>query len=330
MSWLRIGQYEHPRIFLASGLLNFDGSGYRYHSLPPWRFVMNRLKNDPRVTFTAKTLTDGQAGNMPLLDDGITTKELFPRCIVVDPFTGHTINAVGLSCKPYQFYFERGIWQDQTRPFVISYLANAQTPQLRTDQVKRFAEAWSKYAPTLPFWPIVTLNGGCPNVEHRSAFFDEIAKQVRVLQATGSSVVVNFSPIIDTGLAGEMSFVADAEAICNTIRHSYMAEHDSVWPWGKKSPLEKRGFPEGGWSGPRCLKYTLKTVRAIRERNKKAIIIAGNGIQRPGDVGEAKRAGADAISIGILPVVRPFWPLVNSVISRASVVWPNLFEGVAA
>ncbi|HYE59872.1 MAG TPA: hypothetical protein VEA18_01670, partial [Candidatus Kapabacteria bacterium] len=79
------------RVWDASGVRNFDGNAWWYHSFMPGLDFSG-------ATFVAKTTTiDPRKGNMPLKKDGITPRDLFPSCIKVYPRKGIALNAVGLS-----------------------------------------------------------------------------------------------------------------------------------------------------------------------------------------------------------------------------------------
>ncbi|MCX6809767.1 MAG: hypothetical protein NTZ65_03425 [Candidatus Berkelbacteria bacterium] len=319
MGDIAIGGVPYRRIFCASGAANIDGGGYPYHKHWWWRGVRGWY-NDDRVTKQMKTITDGSKGNMPLRADGVTPIEFLPRCIVADPITAHAQNAVGLSCWSYEKYFDGGIWRGEENNFWISYLANADTPEGRIAQTEKFASACQQYFPTLRIKPGVMLNGGCPNVKHRSTFTQEIIEEARILRRIGGPIGFNCSPVTELEFVLTLAGYFDLVAPCNAIPHAFMAENDEVWLsywWSKESILKKRGFTEGGWSGNRCRKYALRIVRQIREADKKVILMGGNGILAPWDIDRFRNAGADLVSIGILPTLYPFRWWLNQVISRA-------------
>lgn len=84
---------DRGRVFCAPGARGFYGEGYPFHRTSR-RFGMTW----DRTGFAAKTTTvEKRAGNLPLKDDGVTPRELIPRCIVVKWLSGHVLNAVGLS-----------------------------------------------------------------------------------------------------------------------------------------------------------------------------------------------------------------------------------------
>jgi len=314
---LRIGAYEYPRVLLGAGCGNVDGSGWRYHKLLPWS-LLGDYWNDPRGIFQTKGLTDGRVGNLGLLDDGITTKKILPDCITGEPFTPQLNNSVGLSGLPYWEYYAKGILRDRELPFAIQYIATAEEPEGRIEQTQQFATACIEYFPSLKVRPLIFLGGGCPNVAHKSTFAWEFCEEVRILKTTGSSVGVNFSPIVDIDLALEVAEVADVLAPVNTISYDWMYENDSVFPFGKISPLVKRGYTCGGISSPRCRKHGLRTCKEIRAHNKKIILFGGPGILYPWHIDEFVEV-CDGIQIAaLLPIMRPFKPLLDWVLNRAA------------
>ncbi len=91
MGKMRLRGHDFGPVLNSSGARGFYGEGYWFHDL--W----HQLGLDyTGSTFVQKTTTlTARAGNMPL--DGVTPKELLPKCIVVKPFKGVVLNSVGLS-----------------------------------------------------------------------------------------------------------------------------------------------------------------------------------------------------------------------------------------
>src|SRR5271157_6436210 len=89
---MKLRGIEFGNVFNASGARGFNGEGYWFHSLWRW-FGLDYTGS----TFTAKTTTLMlRPGNMPVDAKGRMLGWL-PDCIVVKPWAGVALNAVGLS-----------------------------------------------------------------------------------------------------------------------------------------------------------------------------------------------------------------------------------------
>ncbi|HSH31044.1 MAG TPA: hypothetical protein VK963_00020, partial [Candidatus Saccharimonadales bacterium] len=118
----------------------------------------------------------------------------------------------------------------------------------------------------------------------------------------------NFNPTVPTNVMVQTAAhpACDGLWIANTI------------PWGTagidwtglfgshQSPLAKYGFGNGGLSGPACLAFTINRVVSARDAGIAKPIVAGNGIQSADDVRRVRQAGADAVALGVIGIVRPW------------------------
>ena len=110
---MRLREINFGPVLDGSGVEGFFGEGYWFH-----KFLRPLGLNFNGCAFVAKTATlKPRKGNMPLKDDGITPKELKPKCVKVKLFKGVALNAVGLSGPGAIALFEDGRWQKRTRPF---------------------------------------------------------------------------------------------------------------------------------------------------------------------------------------------------------------------
>lgn len=304
---MKLEGIEYGPIFCAVGARGFYGEGYPFHRW--WKYLGMDWKG---MVHAFKTGTmEAVAGNMPLKEDGITPLELEPACIFVEPLTGHVLNAVGLSNPGYPFLLEKGIWQTLNNPFCLSFMAMSETKEERLEETREFAALLSRH---LPFRSRIALqfNCGCPNAGHDlSKLIDELGETFELAADLrlrhGISLLANFS------------VAASVEAIIETANLSLC---DGLWiantvPWNNPavdhrgifgtdtSPMILRGFKkEGGISGPACLPLAIDRVMAVRAELD-IPIIAGNGIQSPRDVLRMFAAGADAVAVGSVALVRP-------------------------
>lgn len=295
---IKIGKVVFPHnVFCATGARGSFGEGYWYH------FFLKFLGLSWRQTnFTAKTMTIyPHKGNLPLAENGISPKELLPRCIVLHLQSGHIVNAVGLAGLGARFLLRQGSWQKLTQPFVLSFMAVSKTHQERRKEYETFVRIFKQNSGEFKAPFVLQVDYGCPNVGlSLDDLYDEIVDSLKILSGLGVPLVPNFSPLVPASLLLELEKTGLCTGfwIANTIPYDHDGLGESIF--GQKcSPLLKRGFPSaGGISGPRCLRYTLKTVADARAIGVTLPIVAGNGIRTPKDVQSLKNAGANGIPIG--------------------------------
>lgn len=300
---------NYGSVFCAPGALGFFGEGYPYHRMAK---LLGMTWQD--TGFVSKTIVyPPRPGNMLFRTDKLTPKErLIPRSIVVKPLSGHVLNAVGLSGPGAEWAFNTGRWQARTDAFMISFMSVAPTADERLAETKQFVELFARHLPEFKGKVAVQANRACPNTGHPPEdFYEETSEMLNLLGGLGIPVVVNYNPTVP----GEvMKATADHEAC------------DGLWfantiPWGdprinwqsifgsSESPLAKRNLPVsggGGLSGPACLPFAIERVLEARRLGITKPIVAGNGIQKPSDVQLVRKAGADAIAIGTVGMVRPW------------------------
>ena len=296
-------------VFCAPGAKGFFGEGYPYH-----RIAEKLGMTWKGTTFVSKTITvPPRAGNMPMKPDRLTPREPFiPRSIVIKPLSGHVLNAIGLTGPGAQWALEQKQWQLRLEPFMISFMSVASTAEERLRETEEFASLIKAHGDEFRAPFAIQFNRACPNSGHPpTAFYSETVQLLDVLGEIGVPVVVNFNPTVpgEVMKATAHHEACDALWIANTI------------PWGDdrinweqlfgttQSPIGARKLPvggDGGLSGPACLPHTIERVLEARRLEIDTPIVAGNGIQRRSDVALLRKAGADAIAIGTVAMVRPW------------------------
>ncbi len=310
---------DYGNVFCAPGALGFFGEGYPYHK------VAKMLGMTWQGTgFVSKTVVyPPREGNMPFRADKLTPSErLMPRSVVVKPFSGHVLNAIGLSGPGAEWAFGTGRWQDRTEPFMISFMSVAGSVDERLVETRMFVELFQTHLPKFRTKVAIQANRACPNTGHPpEEFYEETTAMLDILAELGIPIVVNYNPTVpgEVMVATASHEACDALWIANTI------------PWGdpridwrnifdsNESPLAKRGLPVpggGGLSGPACLPHARGRVLEARRLGIKKPIVAGNGIQRARDVRRLREAGANAVTIGCVGMVRP-WRM-RSIIATAN------------
>lgn len=299
-------------VFNAPGARGFFTEPYIHHALWQWLGL-----NWEGTTFVAKTATlEAHDGNMPLKDDRITPKEIVPRCIYLNAgmfFSGYVLNAVELSGPGARFLLDQQVWQNWPKPLVISFMAVAPTKWLRIEETRRFFQILKSQIRPFASPIALHINFGCPNVNiDRQAFKDEIEikQTLNILSGLNIPLLANFGPTTghDILLSTAKLDTCDGLWLANTFPFDQLPEDVRMMLFGSLvSPLTRRGFSSpGGLSGPYCLPYVIRQIRGLRSIGVTKPIIAGNGIQSTKAVEMVHAAGADAIALGIIGLLRPW------------------------
>lgn len=303
-------------IWLASGSGNFFGEGWSYHHWP----IMRNFIDFNGVTFVAKTTTVGkrervEGGNMDLVKKGKSwvPKKLFPGCVYISPrswINGVMLNAVGLSGPGAKALFETEQWQARTDPFMLSFMSLGDLAK-QLEEFERFCKIFQNYHMYFCATVGLQLNVSCPNVVHNQSDLIGSIRPLLDLAATlgipvGIKVVVTMSPKTVAELAKHpaCSFIV----VTNTLPWGQLPEKVN-WKrlFGTEtSPLIKRGYTGGGLSGKPLLPLVIEWIKEFREHDTRTHINAGGGILHPRDVLKLKSASADSVSIGTVPIFRPW------------------------
>jgi len=325
---MKLRGIDFGHVIASSGSRNFFGEGYSFHRL--WRPFGLRYDGS---TFVAKTTTlHERAGNMPLKKDGVSPRELLPKCIKVYWFKGLVLNAVGLSGRGAQWLFEQGIWQKMQKPFFISFMSVENSAKKRADEMKGFVELFAKHLPAFRAKVGLEINDSCPNVGLRPAeLIEEVGKGLDIAAQLNIPLVPNFSPTVPVKQVVEVAQhqACDAISIANTIPWGQLPERID---WKKHfgtnvSPLEE--FGGGGLSGWPLLEivrdwvFQARTVFSFRKP-----IIAGGGVLSTQDVNILEESGATAIKLGTISILRPL--RVQKVIRHANWVFDHAHDNLFA
>ena len=317
---LRGTNYGH--ILNASGARGYFGELYWHQK------VLNMFGLAPDFTdctFVAKTTTfQAREGNMPMKKDGVTPKELFPECIVVNFCAGVMLNAVGLSGPGAEFLLEMKKWQAISKPFIISFMAAGKTPEERTAELRNFVHVLQKYLPDFNASVALQINFTCPNVGlDLNRLVDEVRTALKIASQLGIPLMPKFNVLTPIEAVKAICEDRYCDAICtsNTIRWDDLPKLgiNRMKLFGSNiSPLVK--FGGGGLSGKPLLPLVTRWVYDARNAGIKKPVNAGGGILCAKDVYDLYDAGADSISVGCAATLRPW--RVGEIIRRAN----QLFE----
>ena len=306
----KIGAKKIAPIVADSGTFGFFGEGYWWHWMV-WPFIWFLKKFG---TFTAKTVTaESRDGNMPLNPDG-TPRDWFPKCIFIDLyrwFYGCMLNAVGLSNHGVEACLEDGRWQRQNREWILSFMPIANSVEEKLAECRHFVEETRKHLQKFWVKPIIAFNVSCPNVGLMPLF--TVGHMLDILGELNLEIIVKVSVDMSVSDAIAISQHSKCSAIhvSNTLHWSKLPEDilrrafpdcrdGSRWI----SPLDQ--FGGGGYSGKGLLPLVLAWICDAKDRGLEKPIIGGGGILTPLDVWRVRRAGASAVAVASVAMLRPW------------------------
>jgi dihydroorotate dehydrogenase (NAD+) catalytic subunit len=297
---------EFGRVLNASGARNFFGDGYWFHR--PLRPLGLDWSGAPFVAKTTTLLP--RAGNMPL--DGTTPREWRPRCIRINWRAGAVLNAVGLSGPGLTTLLGDGRWQARTRPFLLSFMA------VEPDRDARIAEAETfgrRLAIARRFFRArfgVQVNLSCPNVGvDPSSLIGESRAVLSAVSAhlPGVPLLPKLNALVPVPAAREMATHPNCAAlvVSNTIPWGRLPDRiDWRGLFGEVSPLAE--FGGGGLSGAPLLPIVWDWLDEARRHpgGFPVPIVGGGGVLSAEDAGYLSSAGAAAIELGAVAILRPW------------------------
>ena len=309
---MKLRGIEFGYVLGASGVQGFFGEGYWYH-----QFVRPFGMNFDGMTFVSKTTTvTRRTGNMPLKSDGITGKELFPKCVVVKPFRRVALNSVGLSGPGSKALLDTGKWQERQKPFLISFMSVENKPEIRIHEFQAFCGQLAKMLPLFSAKFGLQINVSCPNVGlDASHLTNEVTEYIRLANLLlAVPIMIKINALMLVAVAKQISRIEGCDALCvsNTLPWGTLPEQIN-WKrlFGSDvSPLAHLGG--GGLSGAPLLPIVEKWVRKARMSGIEIPINAGGGILSPADAETLIRAGADSVFIGSMAFLRP-WRVAKTI-----------------
>jgi dihydroorotate dehydrogenase len=321
---MKLRGIEFGNVFNASGARGFNGEGYWFHW--PWRWLGLDYTGS---TFVAKTTTlMSRAGNM-LVDGKGRMRTWLPDCIVVKPFKGVVLNAVGLSGpgilalveqwqkrldNEYDEWAPRLQGESLRPPMVVSLMGVLPTAEERLKELRAMIRLLQPLivsrhrlydSPRLA----VQINFSCPNVGlDPSHLADEITSVLDAAYMPAVPVMVKLNALVPVEVARSISAheVCDAIVISNTIPWGQLPNYiDWKGLFGSDiSPLAKYGG--GGLSGKPLLPIVIDWIRAARKAGMGKPIVGGGGILSSEDADSVLDAGANAIELGSVSILRPW------------------------
>jgi dihydroorotate dehydrogenase (NAD+) catalytic subunit len=296
---------EFGNVFCASGSRGFFGEGYWFHAYAK-PFGLDYTGS----TFISKTTTLApRKGNMPLGADGISPAERHPKCIIVKPFHGVALNAVGLSGPGAAHLLETKRWQLRLEPFLISFMAVGALREDRLREAEGFVTLLRAHQRDFcaPFG--IQLNVSCPNTGHDpSRLVTEAVELLTILSQLNLPLVLKVNVLTSPDSVAEIlcKTICDAVTVSNTIPWGALPDRiDWKGMFGSDvSPLVQ--FGGGGLSGESLLPLVLEWILKARELEIPVPMIACGGILSRDDAAHLLVAGASAIEMGSVSFLRPW------------------------
>lgn len=300
---------EFGHVFVASGTLNFSGEGWRHHQymqcIPGFSFY--------DVTLITKTTTlHPRAGNMPL-NENWQPREFRPKCIYVDFRKEVVLNAVGLSGPGAKAILNSGKWQQLERPFVISFMSVADSPDEQLKELQQFCLLLLERDFKAPF--ALEINISCPNTKHNTLDLVKGAAGLLSLanmMLRGVPIVLKISVLVEPSTIKDILSKASCDAIdvSNTIPFGQLPDQidwHGLFPskTGELiSPLAK--FGGGGLSGKPLFPLVYDWLLEAKRIGIDLPIIAGGGVLCKEGAKLLFNARVSGISIGSAAILRPY------------------------
>ena len=298
----------------ASGARNFFGQGYWFH---PWlrRFGLDYTGS----TFVAKTTTlSYRSGNMPLVQTNLQPQELFPGCIKVNVINGAVLNAVGLSCPGAENLLWREKWQKRTDPFFLSFAAIKETVAERLKEWEQFTLLLLTYFSSFHAPIGLEMNFSCPNTGIvEQLFVEEIHAALDIASVLDIPLVVKINVLVPLVVGLRIAEHSACDAICqsNTIFWDFLPHAIKKKFFSSlDSPLKQYGG--GGLSGRYLFSFVVSWIKEARALGLTKPIIGCGGIFSHASARMMLDAGADAIQLGSVSIVRPW--RVQGIIRRTN------------
>ncbi len=301
---------DFGHVLNASGARGFGGEGYWFHRLAePFGL---RYKGS---TFVAKTTTlEPRKGNMPL-DSKSRPLALLPDCIVVKARKGVVLNSVGLSGPGLHALVDRWKQEPPGTPWIVSVMSVAGTSEGRLEETRSILAGLRPLFTTLWQGQIARLHIGlqinfsCPNAGlDTSHLVTEVMKVLDESQHLNVATQVKLNALVSVDAAHLMSAHpgCDAIVISNTIPWGQLPDRiDWVGLFGTEtSPIAQYGG--GGLSGKPLLPIVTDWIRTARAAGITKPIVGGGGILSKEDADQMLDAGASAIELGSVAILRPW------------------------
>ena len=302
---MRLRGVEWGHVLNASGARGFAGEGYWFHDLS--RLVGLRYDGSTFVTKTTTLMP--RAGNM-WLDDDHRPLALVPDCIVVRPMAGVVLNAVGLSGPGAKEVLAKLRVRRDLKRVVVSFMSVDKTPEARVSEAHSFLHMFRAFIRTKGTDNVaLQVNFSCPNVGlDPTHLMDEVTQVLDRSVDLGVATMIKLNALVAPEVACKLAEHEGCDAVVcsNTIPWGQMPD---VIGWkqlfgSEESPLARYGG--GGLSGKPLLPVVEGWIRRAVQLGMKKPIVGGGGILHADDADRLLDAGASAVELGSVSILRPW------------------------
>ena len=309
---MKIRGITFENVFIDSAR-GFAGEGFPHHKW--FRLVFGSQFGFDGSTDIGKTMTpENVLGQLPLEEDGMTPKEIFPRCIRIYPLSGHAINNVRHSNRGLEFYLGRQIWREIKKNFLLSLSADAGSQSERLAQWKGMIRIILRDQPCYFARFGIVLSLACPNVDSHNgktehAFIDETLEVLDLFDHVVWPRVVK----LNLSLSGDGVAQIANHRNCDAVQMTNAIKWGSpLINWEKhfgttRSPLATGPNDNiGAYSGPLLKPLLMDWLKKNRRLVNKPMIVGG-GIHSPVDVRDVSRmiVPSDGMALSSITLVRP-------------------------
>jgi dihydroorotate dehydrogenase (NAD+) catalytic subunit len=312
---MKLRGVEWGHVMNASGARGFASEGYWFHEfLGPMG-----LRYDGSTFVTKTTTLMKRSGNM-WLDDDHQPLALLPDCIVVRPMTGVVLNAVGLSGPGAKAILTRLRERRDLKRMVVSFMSVEADAKSRVTEALSFVQMFRSFVELKGTDNVaLQVNFSCPNVGlDPSHLVGEVAEVLDATVGLGVATMIKLNALVPADVACKLAEHdgCDAVVCSNTIPWGQLADRiDWKGLFGSnESPLKRYGG--GGLSGKPLLPIVEDWIRAAVRHGMKKPIVGGGGVLSWQDADRLLYAGASAIELGSISVLRPW--RVASVIAHVN------------
>ena len=302
---MKLRGVEWGHVMNASGARGFASEGYWFHEL----LGPLGLRYDG-CTFVTKTTTlMKRSGNM-WLDDDHQPLALMPDCIVVRPMTGVVLNAVGLSGPGAKAILTRLRERRDLKRMVVSFMSVEADAKARVSEALSFVQMFRLFVELKGTDNVaLQVNFSCPNVGlDPSHLVGEVAEVLDATVGLGVATMIKLNALVPAEVACKLAEHEGCDAVVcsNTIPWGQLADRiDWKGIFGSdESPLKRYGG--GGLSGKPLLPIVEDWIRAAIGHGMKKPIVGGGGVLHMDDADRLLDAGASAIELGSVAILRPW------------------------
>jgi dihydroorotate dehydrogenase len=302
-------EIEFGCVMNAAGARNFYGEPDAYWFQPLLKPL--GLDYTDCTLVTASVTVEPYEGVMPLNKRDTRPLELYPECIKILPLQSAVLNKKNLSNPGASAVFMARHLQSRKQPFIVSFAAIGPSLADRVAEAKQFRQVTSAHLQDFEAPFAIELNLSYPGFVPEQGLEAEVYELCDVLSELKLPLGVklcataSLAEVRDATSHPACAFITLSNAI------PYGSFSDEIdWPklFGSEvSPLELVGLQPGGGalSGRPLFHLVRNWIKGAREYGLDLPIIGCGGILSIEDARDMMEAGANAIALGSVSLLRP-------------------------